>query len=161
LHGWRRTWRQTDLRPAAFLTVVPAPGTVISGLLAPVPGGDWPALDAREAAYTRVCAADRIAHGLPGTPQIALYTIAEGAHGRPAQSHPVLLSYLDVVVQGYLQEFGEAGARAFFDTTDGWDTPIMDDRAAPVYPRHCALSTPERAFVDAHLTRLSAQVQQR
>jgi hypothetical protein len=50
-------------------------------------------------------------------------------------AHPVLLSYLDVVVQGYLQEFDEAGVAHFFDTTDGWDAPLLDDRTHPHYPR--------------------------
>lgn len=156
--GWRRAWRHTDLRAAAFLTAVPAPGHAIDGLLAPVPGGDWPALDLREAAYDRIDAAGMIAHGLPGAPRIALYTIPEGKHGAPTRAHPVLLSYLDVVVQGYLREFGAEGARAFFDTTDGWDAPLLNDRSAPVYPRHCILTAEERAFVDAQIARLGADV---
>ena len=56
--------------------------------------------------------------------------------------------YLDVVVQGFLREFGEAGAQRFFETTDGWEVGIVNDRAAPLYPRHRVLSAEERAFVD-------------
>jgi len=67
-----------------------------------------------------------------------------------------LLSYLDVVVQGFVHEFGTAGAKAFFETTDGWDTPVLDDRAAPIYPRAQTLSAEEQALTD----RLLAQVQQ-
>ncbi|MBZ8118335.1 gamma-glutamylcyclotransferase [Roseovarius sp. LXJ103] len=160
LTGWRRAWRLTDLRPAPFLTAVRAPGHAIDGLLAPVAAEAWPALDLREAGYERVDAAAMITHGLPGAPRIAVYAVPEAAHRPPAPSHAVRLSYLDAVVQGYLAEFGEAGAQAFFETTDGWDTPILDDRAAPLYPRHCALSRHERAFVDAQLARLSAQMQQ-
>ncbi|MEO1425117.1 MAG: gamma-glutamylcyclotransferase family protein, partial [Pseudomonadota bacterium] len=40
LRGWRRMWRHTALRPVAFLTVVPAPGSRIDGLIAAVPGAD-------------------------------------------------------------------------------------------------------------------------
>lgn len=160
LTGWRRAWRLTDLRPAPFLTAVRAPGHAIDGLLAPVGAGEWPALDLREAGYERVEAAAMITHGLPGAPRIAVYAVPEAAHLPSAPAHAVRLSYLDAVVQGYLSEFGEAGARLFFETTDGWDTPIIDDRAAPLYPRHCVLSVQERAFVDAELARLSAQVQQ-
>jgi hypothetical protein len=64
-----------------------------------------------------------------------------------------------VVVQGFLHEFGEAGVAAFFDTTDGWDTPVLNDRAAPRYPRHKVLSAAETALVDDHLARLSARVE--
>ena len=160
LTGWRRVWRHTDLRAVAYLTVVPDPGCEIDGLIAAVPGDDWQALDAREEAYDRIAAAHQVRHALPHAPQIALYTIPEGKHGRPTDRHPVLLSYLDVVVQGYLREFGPTGARRFFDTTDGWDAPVLNDRAAPIYPRHCRLGTEERAFVDGALATLSVQVEE-
>jgi hypothetical protein len=71
---------------------------------------------------------------------------------------PILMSYLDVVVQGYLREFGQAGAEDFFATTDGWDIPVLDDRAAPRYPRHQALTGDERALVDALLREVGGRV---
>lgn len=151
LRGWRRVWRHTMLRPVAFLTVVPDDQSEIDGLIAPVPGQDWAALDERERAYDRVPAAHQIRHAQPHDPQIAVYTIPSGRHGTPTESHPALLSYIDVVVQGYLREFGEQGAIRFFDTTDGWDTPVLDDRADPVYPRHRRLTRDERGFVDDQL----------
>lgn len=156
--GWRRIWRHTALRPVAFLTVVPSPGTEIEGLIAPVPNGDWRALDAREHAYDRVMLEDLSDHPLPHPPEVAIYSIPAGKHGAPSMAHPVLLSYLDVVVQGYLAEFGEAGVARFFDTTEGWDAPILDDRAHPHYPRHQTLSSTEIALVDHWLARLDARV---
>lgn len=151
LRGWKRMWRKTRLREAAFLTVVPDPACEIDGLLAQVPDGDWAALDLRESAYDRLDAAHQIT--LPATmqadpPRIAVYAIPPAGHFAPDPDSPVLLSYLDVVVQGYLAEFGEAGVRRFLDTTDGWDAPILDDRGAPVYPRHTLLSPLERELVD-------------
>ena len=151
LGGWRRMWRHTTLRRAAYLTVVPDPGCEIDGLIAPVPAGDWAALDARERAYERIAAHHQVNHDLAHRPEIALYTIPEGRHGTPDEACPALLSYIDVVVQGYLREFGEAGVRRFFATTDGWEGAVLDDRAAPRYPRHRELSDEERALVDAHL----------
>ncbi|MCZ0812413.1 MAG: gamma-glutamylcyclotransferase family protein [Pseudomonadota bacterium] len=151
LRGWRRIWRHTSLRPVAYLTVVPDPNTEIDGLIAPVPGHDWAALDERESAYDRVAAAHQISHTLPHMPEIAVYAIPEGRHSGATETHPALLSYIDVVVQGYLREFGETGAQRFFDTTDGWDAPVLDDRADPVYPRHRSLHPDERAFVDDQL----------
>ena len=151
LTGWKRMWRKTARREAAFLTVVPDPGCEIDGLLAAVPGGDWAALDLREAAYARLDAAHQIA--LPDAmqaspPRIAVYSIPPTDHFAPDPDSPVLLSYLDVVIQGYLKEFGEAGVTRFFETTDGWDAPVLDDRDAPVYPRHMLLSVTEREMVD-------------
>ena len=127
-------------------------------LIAAVPGADWPALDLREAAYVRAVATHQVRHTLPHQPEIAVYTIPEGQHGSPTTAHPILLSYIDVVVQGYLREFGEGGVQRLFDTTHGWDAPILDDRAAPRYPRHQPLGNVERNLTDAHLDRLGVRV---
>ena len=148
--GWRRAWRHTGARKVAFLTAVPCPNTRIDGLLAEVPGGDWTALDAREWAYIRAPAE-------PGR-GAQIYHIPADLHAAPSQTHPILLSYLDVVVQGYLNEFGEAGVARFFATTDGWEAPIINDRAAPQYPRAQQLSPDETALVDAMLSDVGATV---
>lgn len=158
LTGWRRIWRHTDLRPVAYLTVVPDAHAEIDGLIAPVPDADWPALDAREAAYIRAPAAHQVRHPLPHGPEIAIYTIPEGLHAAPSQAHPILLSYLDVVVQGYLREFGASGVQRFFDTTHGWDAPLLDDRNSPRYPRHQSLTGEERELTDRHLDRLGVSL---
>jgi len=158
LRGWRRAWRHTELRPVAFLTAVPAEGHVIDGLIAHVPGDDWDALDVREHAYDRSPVTARTDHPVGRPVQIQVYSIAPGKHGVPDATHPVLLSYLDVVVQGYLREFGEAGVARFFETTDGWDAPILDDRDKPVYARHQRLGSDERALVQDWLRAVDAQV---
>ncbi len=157
LRGWRRVWRHTTLRPVAFLTAEPDPAAEIDGLVAGVPGAGWGALDLRERAYDRVRARD-ISHGLGGTPEVHLYTIPESKHGAVDRAHPVLLSYLDTVVQGFLAEFGEDGVARFFASTGGWDAPVADDRAAPVYPRHQVLTGAERALVDRHLAALGSRM---
>lgn len=154
LSGWRRAWRHTDLRPVAFLTAIADPGTQIDGLIAHVPRGDWEALDRREWAYLRHDVTDAVTHPLETAVDIAVYAVPEARHAAPTGSCPILLSYLDVVVQGYWREFGADGVRRFFDTTDGWDSPILDDRAAPRYPRHQRLTAEETALVDDGLSRL-------
>ena len=123
----------------------------VDGLIAPVPDQDWAALDERERAYDRVPAAHQVSHDLAHQPDIAVYAVPDGQHETPTAEHSLLLSYIDVVVQGYLREFGPEGVTRFFATTDGWDAPILDDRSAPRYPRHCRLSRKERALTDAHL----------
>jgi hypothetical protein len=144
VRGWRRAWRHTALRPVAFLTAEPWEGGRIDGVAAAVPGGDWAALDIREAAYLRT--------PLPEGPQV--YHIPDGLHSPPTEAHPILYSYLEVVVQGYLDTFGVAGVARFFETTSGWDGPIRDDRAAPLYPRAQRLTRAERALVEAQLGRV-------
>ena len=152
--GWRRVWRRAPGRPAAFLSVEPAPGVEIDGLIAAVPHGDWAALDAREAAYARVPVTGQVCHAAPGRPEVAIYRIADPDHAAPCDAHPILLSYVDVVVQGFLAEFGRAGAERFAETTAGWDAPVLDDRAAPRYPRAQRLDARERAVVDGLLADL-------
>lgn len=150
--GWRRVWRHTAHHPTAFLTAIPDPETDIAGLIAGVPGGDWAALDQREAGYDRV-QAEAVAHPVTREIDVQIYSIPHGKHPAPEAPQPILLSYLDVVVQGYLREFGEDGVRDFFATTDGWDAPILDDRATPRYPRAQALAPQETALVDDLLAR--------
>lgn len=156
LRGWRRVWRHTALRPVAFLTVEPAEGAEIDGLIARVPGGDWAVLDDRERAYDRVEV--EVAHPLDHAPEIAVYHIPAGKHGPATEAHPALLSYIDVVAQGFLTEFGEDGLARFFQTTHGWDAPVLNDRAAPVYPRAQDLSAHETAQVDHWLGALGVQL---
>ncbi|MDF0600275.1 gamma-glutamylcyclotransferase [Psychromarinibacter sp. C21-152] len=158
LLGWRRVWRHTALRPVAFLTAEPDPQSEIDGLIAHVPNDDWAALDEREHAYDRTRVTGQTRHGVTRPLHIQVYSIPQGKHGAPDRAHPVLLSYVDVVVQGYLHEYGEDGVAHFFETTAGWDAPILDDRAKPIYARHRPLTPHERALVDHWLRKVGARV---
>ncbi|MBU2980887.1 gamma-glutamylcyclotransferase [Lentibacter algarum] len=153
--GWRRAWRQTSQRRACYLTAVPDITCEISGLIAHVPNDDWAALDIRERGYARLPANSAISHPLQTPASLAIYAIAPENQSDPTRETPILLSYLDVVIQGYLQEFGEDGAAQFFATTSGWDAPVLNDRASPVYPRHQVLTPAETAFVDGQLAALN------
>ncbi len=150
--GWARAWKKSKLRRVAFLTAVEAHGEEIDGLIAAVPGADWVALDERERAYHRLPVLE-IRHDHPPLPDIQIYR-ASADHIEEAGDHVLLQGYLDVVVQGYLREFGIEGADKFFATTHGWDMPICMDRNDPVYPRHQRLTDEERDFVDDRLARL-------
>ncbi len=158
LTGWRRVWRHTDLRPVAFLSVVRDEQTTIDGLIAHVPHDDWAALDQREWAYDRIPATNAVRHQMAQVGEIAVYAVPDQHHSAPSARHPVLLSYIDVVVQGYLQVFGPDGADRFFTSTDGWDVPVLNDRATPRYPRHQQLTQEDTNFVDEHLAALAVQV---
>lgn len=153
--GWRRAWRRSLRRDLCYLTAIPDPNSRIDGLIAAVPNADWEALDLREIAYVRQDASHQVRHQISPAPEVAVYAIAPDVHHPTTPETPILLSYLDVVVQGYLAEFGEAGVTRFFASTDGWDTPILNDRAAPRYPRAQTLNRSETALVDWHLANLS------
>ncbi|WP_200898804.1 hypothetical protein [Candidatus Rhodobacter oscarellae] len=45
----------------------------------------------------------------------------------------------------------------FFESTDGWEALVLDDRAVPRYPRHQPLSAAETALVDGWLSRVGAE----
>ncbi len=156
--GWRRAWRHTGQRDLAFLSAEPAPGVEIEGLIAQVPGGDWSALDIREHGYQRHPIKERLAHAATRSVSAQIYAIPPARGAEAGRRHPILLSYLDVVVQGYLREFGEAGAERFFVTTTGWEAPVLDDRTDPRYPRHQRLTPSERGFVDDQLVALGMRI---
>lgn len=152
LSGWRRVWRHTRLRDTPFLSVEPAEAE-IDGLIAAVPGGDWHKLDLREAGYRRhPVPAERLSIAPVWADRIEIYAV-EDHHILPANGHPILMSYLDTVVQGFLREFGAAGVEGFFATTAGWSA-LLDDRAAPRYPRSQKITAAERRLVDDHAAAL-------
>jgi hypothetical protein len=157
LAGWRRTWVYTSARGQAFLSVIPDAGTTIDGLIAEVPNGDWAALDAREYGYARIESGAAVRHPRDPAPEVSHYSVPRETWVQSGDNH-ILMSYLDVVVQGYLREFGAAGVADFFATTDRWETPVLNDRAAPLYPRAQTLSAQETALVDQHLALRSTPV---
>ena len=111
LQGWGRIWRHVPAHSAAVLSVERRHGCAIDGLIARVPDGDWAALDLREANYTRHLVTDAVSEHPVGDAEIQVYSVPLANCGDG--SAPILQSYLDVVVKGYLDMFGETGAEAF------------------------------------------------
>lgn len=156
--GWRRQWRHTSLREVAYLSVTEAPGHAIDGLIAAVPDGDWAALDVREAAYDRLhLGREHVDHDHPGDILIQIYRTRASNDAPPSTRHPILLSYIDTVIAGYLNVFGTEGVARFFSTTDGWDSPVLDDRSAPVYGRAISPTRTEKRLVDTSLDGLNVK----
>lgn len=141
IKGWKRQWVSSTLRDVAFLSVIPSGDTTLQGMRASTQGIGWEQLDIREAGYYR--------HILSNT-EMSMY-VGDPNAIRTDIKQPILLSYLDCVIQGFLEHFSEAGVAKFFETTQGWEHPILDDRANPKYPRATQLSDHERALVDHYL----------
>jgi cation transport regulator ChaC len=156
LKGWRRVWRpRPDMPgfPAALLSIRPDPDAVCDGLVVFDRAENLAAVDAREARYRRIALAPGAldcAAALPDGVDVHVYVAQEDVPPHPEPPR-ILRSYLDAVLQGFLAEHGEAGARRFLAETEGFDTPIHDDRAAPIYPRAVRLAAAEAALVDALL----------
>ncbi len=134
LVGWRRVWQRTNLRDFSFLSVHTSDDFSIDGVIANVPDGNWTKLDKREAGYDRIIGSEMIEHTISKADSISFYRIPDHKLAN-LEKCPILLSYLDVVLMGFLQRFGKQGFSNFFETTDGWDCGILNDRYNPRYPR--------------------------
>jgi hypothetical protein len=135
----------------AFLTAIPDTSSEIEGLIAEVPNQDWAALDEREEFYERLNANECTDHAVNEPLDIAIYAIPPANSTIASDDHPIILSYLDVVLQGYLEVYGVEGALKFFESTTGWHAPIINDRSAPLYPRSQKLSAKETDWIDEQL----------
>jgi hypothetical protein len=158
LKGWRRTWRpRPDMPgfPAALLSVRPDPDSLCDGLVVFDRAENLAAVDAREARYRRVeLAPDSLETSEPLPDGLPLFVYVAETDIPPHPEPPMILrSYLDAVLQGFLAEHGEAGVSRFIAETEGFDTPIHDDRHRPIYPRSVDLAAHEAALFAALLAR--------
>lgn len=157
IHGWRRCWVYSNKRDASYLSVCKSLTTSIQGIVADVADIGWQVLDQREAAYQRraLSKSELLDPQLNG---VQIYVADPKYVGEKSDSKPILLSYLDCVVQGFLQLYGEEGVQEFFETTEGWDRSIKNDRNDPEYPRACKLSSVEINVVDRFISQLPSVV---
>lgn len=170
LKGWRRTWRPRPVMGPtpdvslpngvmpALLTAQPAMDHAIDGLLVIDLAENLVHVDAREFRYLRrdILLGDLDLTGssvaeLSGT-GITLHVYEARSEHPPVEgpSH-ILRSYLDAVMQGFLNEFGPDGVHRFVTETGAFHMPIHEDRHAPVYPRAVSLSRAEVDLFDTAL----------
>jgi hypothetical protein len=158
LKGWRRIWRpRPDMPgfPAALLSVRPEPQAVCDGLIVFDRAENLAAVDAREARYLRVAldvGSLQTAAPLPDALPLFVYVAQTDIPPHP-EPPMILRSYLDAVLQGFLAEHGEAGVHRFLAETEGFETPVHDDRHRPIYPRAVDLAAHEAALFDTLLVR--------
>ena len=158
LRGWRRLWLNTYIRGAAFLSIYPALYQEIRGVVARVPEANWHDLDLRETGYSRRDVTQFVEVDVNQPTSCSVYVAAPLKDIDNNLKSPILMSYLDVVLQGFFQIYGEAGMDHFLETTDGWDRPIQNDRAQPVYPRHRELSALEIELIDRRINELKLEI---
>lgn len=144
IKGWKREWVSSEIHDIAFLSVTPCNLTILQGMRASTESIGWDALDLREIGYKR--------HNLKEY-NMQMYVVDPEYIDRTIKK-PILLSYLDCVIQGFYRHFGKKGVTAFFQTTDNWDHPILDDRSSPQYPRATNLNEFELFLVNEHLEKL-------
>ncbi len=165
LKGYRRHWSiwKASLEREAFglggiaaLSVSADKEAMIDGLLIFDKKDHLPNVDKREAQYDRLeldLNDFQTEHTIPEGVKTYIYV------GRPADvtvshpDYPILQSYVDAVMQGFIDKFGTEGLNRFVDETSGWETPVVQDRDEPFYPRHVALSATELDLVERALVR--------
>ncbi|KGF66678.1 hypothetical protein LL06_26660 [Hoeflea sp. BAL378] len=141
-----------------MLSAHPEPGSAIDGLLVIDRAENLDAVDAREFRYHRrdISLADLdfggAAPALAARADIRLHVYEARIEHKPVEGPaPILRSYLDAVMQGFLNEFGADGLRRFVTETAGFDRPVLEDREAPRYARAVDLSPAEIALFEAAL----------
>ncbi len=154
LNGWKRIWQTRPADPGsfavtdglAFLSAVQTDNAKIDGMLITDHASSLKSLDERESLYSRVTLNPNDLHHHDekvNTPDQFLYVADEYPAGSNTK---ILRSYLDVVMQGYFQHFGEQGLEDFFSTTLNFDLEIQEDRDKPLYPRATHLNSDELAL---------------
>ncbi|MFK8075560.1 MAG: gamma-glutamylcyclotransferase family protein [Granulosicoccus sp.] len=170
LKGWQRVWEHRTADPerqqqCTSLSIEPIDTSDcagIEGVVARIPVSALAELDKRESGYERLrlSAAD---FDLPASIQAeSVFVYRSLPHNRHLANdqHPILQSYIDCVLAGYRTRFGDAGMRAMFDTTRGWNRPILNDRAAPYYPRWVSVAPEVTQQLDLLIQSCSESVRQ-
>ncbi|MCK5932120.1 MAG: gamma-glutamylcyclotransferase, partial [Fulvimarina manganoxydans] len=135
----------------ALLSVQPVAEASVHGVVVYDLADHLPAVDEREAGYRRkTVEADKLT--IEAAPQAAvpvhIYEASRGASDAHDLGSMILQSYLDAVMQGFRSLYGDDGLRRFVSETEGFETRIVKDRAAPRYPRFVALGPGEAELFD-------------
>ena len=158
LSGWRRRWLSrpkvangyAPIDGLAFLSVEPDPDTTIDGMVIIDHRGSLPSLDEREALYERKLLQRIDLEFLDGNsiePDTETYLYV-AQHPAAELNARILRSYLDAVMQGYHDHFGEAGVQDFINTTHNPGCSVYEDRHEPLYPRSVVLEDSQRELFD-------------
>ncbi len=168
LDGWIREWRAAPEdgveRGTCALTVTPREGVSIRGAMLREPAWRLAELEKRERRYDKfdgIGSAFRssAAHEAPQGLDRAFLFKAKASHYRWGDAQcPILQTYLDCVLAGFHSHWGEEGVRHFFETTDGWHVPVLQDRRRPLYPRAVELSPELARYFDECLKNIGGDL---
>ncbi|PCH47836.1 MAG: gamma-glutamylcyclotransferase [Hyphomicrobiales bacterium] len=161
LQGWRRVWLA---RPAhahsfgtdvdlAFLSVERMQTSKINGMVIVDHAANLDALDRREVLYERLeISTDEVTLEQPESSVFGdmHYLYIAQDDGEKSQHLHILRSYLDAVLQGFFDHWGEPGIADFKSTTRNCHFAILEDRDQPIYPRHVTLNAAARHAVEQH-----------
>ena len=173
LIGWQRVWghRVTGPfggQPCTSLSIEPKScelasqsANSIDGVVVRISVEQLPDLDAREEGYERmVLPASHfvLPEGFDGD-VIMVYRSLEENRFPATTDCPILQSYIDCVMAGYLGRFGQDGLLSLMASTKGWGLPTLNDRQAPFYPRHVTVDETHRHLFNQCISQAIKQEQ--
>lgn len=154
VNNWTREWKHcvdTPFGKVCALTASRSQGRKLQGVLIRCTAAELHEVDLREIGYQR----DRLESSDIEIETAAddkfIYRSKSNCYRDGDENYPLWLSYIEVVLFGYLRVFGEEGVDQFIATTSGWDTPVLDDRLNPIYPRAGQLTPNIRSLIDRKL----------
>lgn len=147
------------LSPSTALNVAQQDDAQMCAVLVEESLDNLPSLDLRESGYDRLSLRqtqiEPIATGQEVTwtqdQDFFIYQSKAANHHLADEDYPILQSYVDVVISGILDHFSSEAAIEFVRSCGGFDRPIYNDRAMPIYPRALSLSAEELGMIDAIL----------
>ncbi|MCE7028547.1 gamma-glutamylcyclotransferase family protein [Jiella avicenniae] len=150
--GWRRFWlpRAANVE-MSLLSVKPDEEAAVHGVVVYDLAEHLPAVDEREAGYARrIVDLSRLEIENPPLEGIPVYIYEAEAGTATAEDRQsaILQSYLDAVMQGFRMLYGDDGLSRFVEETHGFETRLLADRAAPLYPRPVSLERGEAELFD-------------
>ena len=153
LKGYSRHWQsktKTLEEQVALLSIHPDQTCEIYGMIVLDKLENLPLVDAREQGYSRhrLNRDQLLIDSDAAMPNDIYVYIANEPEGESDEG-ALLQSYLDAVMQGFFNEYGDEGVRHFMDTTKGFDRKLIRDRQSPKYPRPVMLSDSDATYFDS------------
>jgi hypothetical protein len=153
--GYQRGWFTRSKGPGLGITYLGVVEDVVSSLnavLYQLDAKELAATDRRERSYCRVAvspSAVRFLAGEKANGQIWIYEIRPGEASVADEEHPVVQSYVDVFLDGCLEQEERFHLDGFaaqcVRTTNGWSANWVNDR---VYPRRPLAFQPHATQID-------------
>lgn len=169
LKGWQRVWEHRVTDPnrgkrCTSLSIEPCQTVEsnrdiqgpagIDGVVVQLSVELLAQLDQREAGYERLSLPatdfdlpEELAENVAGS-NVMVYRSLPHNRALADEDHPVLQSYIDCVMAGYLRHFGESGVQELISSTRGWERSVFNDRAEPFYPRWVSVHTSSQQYFD-------------
>lgn len=160
VHGWKREWvTRSVAEQQTYVGAIQAQNSVINAQA--VPSVIDQMLLKREVDYRFVeIQPDSVQFTREVCPEIRqkinnsnIYICESLLIEAPTKKFPVYQSYLDTCLAGCIEVGGEMEATAFMRSTSGWPSfGVIDDRAAPRYPRVGHISKESYEIIDSVLS---------